>query len=193
MAIMLVRHAAVEADPDELPARWQLSEAGRAGARALAQLALWHDVRRIFSSPEWKAHETAQIIAGRNSIAVSLIEDLREVERPPRQWFDDGYPGGYAGAVAAYFAAPHLATHGWEPPAVAQARIRTCIDRLRTWETEPFAIAGHGLTLSLFLASLTDDAPLAYWQAIQLPDVAVVDAEQRTIVEPFDRWRRMSE
>ena len=190
MAIILVRHAAVEADPEALPELWQLSDAGRAGSRALSRSALWHDVRRIFSSPEWKAHETAQIIAGMNGITVSLIEDLREVERPPRQWFDDRYPGGYAGAVAAYFAAPHQATHGWEPPAAAQARIRACIELLRTWEAEPFAIAGHGLTLSLFLASITGNVPLSYWPAIQLPDVAVVDIEHRTILEPFGGWRR---
>ena len=35
MQIVLVRHAAVEADPAVLPSLWQLSDEGRAGARAL--------------------------------------------------------------------------------------------------------------------------------------------------------------
>jgi broad specificity phosphatase PhoE len=150
---------------------------------------VWRDVERIYSSPEWKAHETAQIIAGMNGIAVSLIEDLREVERPARRWFDDRYPGGYAGAVAAYFAAPHEATHGWEPPAAAQARMRACIATLRTWAPEPFAVAGHGLTLSLYLASVIGAEPLAFWPSIRLPDIAVVDVECGTILQPFGGWR----
>ena len=189
MAIVLVRHAAVETDPEELPALWQLSDAGRAGARALARSPIWRDVQRIFSSPEWKAHETAQIIAGMNGIAVTMIEDLREVERPAHQWFDDRYPGGYAEAVAAYFAAPHQATHGWEPPAVAQARIRSCIETLRAWEPEPFAIAGHGLMLSFYLASVTGAGPLAIWLAIRFPDVAVVDPVGGRVLQPFGQWR----
>jgi broad specificity phosphatase PhoE len=189
MAIVLVRHAAVEVDREQAPVLWQLSDAGRAGARALARSPVWREVQRIFCSPEWKAHETAQIIAGMNGIAVSVIEGLREVDRPARQWFDESYPGGYAGAVAEYFAAPHRATHGWEPPAVAQARIRTCIDTLRAWEPEPFAIAGHGLTLSLYLASLTGAVPLAFWPSIQFPDLAVVDAAGGKVLQPFGRWR----
>ena len=71
-------------------------------------------------------------------------------------------------------------------------RLFETVDALRTWEAEPFAIVGHGLTLSLFLASITGDTPLAYWPAIQLPDVAVVDIDHRTIVEPFGRWRSSS-
>src|SRR6266545_1388956 len=117
MRIVLVRHAPVEADPSQLPALWLLSDAGRAAARALAREPIWRDIDRIFTSPELKAHETAQIIAGPNGITVTAVEDLREAERPANQWIDD-----YPAAVADYFAHPAEATHGWEPPVKAQAR-----------------------------------------------------------------------
>ncbi len=175
MEIVLVRHAAVETDPAVLPSRWQLSDEGRAGARTLAQKRLWRPIERIFASPELKALETAHIIAGPNGMTVTAVEDLREVERPANQWFDERYPGGYAGAVRDYLAAPDRATHGWEPPAEAQRRIRACIDRLQEWEPYGFAVAGHGQTLSLYVASVTGLDPWQVWQTIRLPVYALID------------------
>jgi broad specificity phosphatase PhoE len=185
MEIVLVRHAAVEADPAVLPSLWQLSDEGRAGARALARQRLWQPIERIFTSPELKALETAHIIAGPNGMTVTAVEDLHEVERPANQWIDDRYPGGYAGAVRDYLAAPKRTTHGWEPPAVAQHRIRTCIDRLRRWEPNGFAVAGHGQALSLYIASVTGRDPWEVWQRIAMPDYALIDPSMGVLIRDF--------
>jgi broad specificity phosphatase PhoE len=190
MEIVLVRHAAVETDPAVSPSLWQLSDEGRAGARALAQERLWRTTERIFTSPEAKALETAHIIAGPNGMTVTAVEDLREVERPANQWIDDRYPGGYAGAVRDYLAAPDFATHGWEPPAEAQQRIRMCIDWLRRWEPAGFAVSGHGQTLSLYAAAVTGLDPWEVWQTILLPDYAVIDPLQGAFLRRFGLpWR----
>jgi 2,3-bisphosphoglycerate-dependent phosphoglycerate mutase len=189
MEIVLVRHAMVVTDPAELYERWELSDEGRAAARALARERLWRPIGRIFSSPERKALETAHIIAGPNGMTVTAVEDLREVERPSGQWFGEEYPGGYAGAVRDYFARPEEATHGWEPPAVAQARMRACVEALRVWEPEGFAVAGHGLTLSLYVATVTRIDPAELWPTIALPDVAVLDPDAGRVVLPYGRWR----
>src|SRR5262245_26912640 len=138
MRIVLVRHAAVETDPDVLPTLWQLSDAGRAGARALAREPIWRRLDRIFTSPEPKAHETAHIVAGPNGLTVTSVEELHEVERPARQWFGDDYPGGYPAAVREYLARPDTPTHGWETPRAAQQRMTACIETLRAWEPIPF-------------------------------------------------------
>ncbi|MGD9889753.1 MAG: histidine phosphatase family protein [Dehalococcoidia bacterium] len=185
MKIVLVRHAAVETEPAVVPALWQLSDEGRAGARALARERLWWPIERIFTSPEAKALETAHIIAGPNGMTVTAVEDLHEVERPANQWFDDRYPGGYAGAVRDYLAAPERATHGWEPPAEAQHRIRTCIDWLRRWEPHGFAVAGHGQTLSLYVASVIGLDPWEVWRTINLPDYAVIDPGAGRLIRGF--------
>ena len=187
MEIVLVRHAAVETDPTVPSAWWRLSAEGLAGARALSRERLWRPVERIFSSPELKALETAHIIAGPNGMTVTAIEDLREVERPMGQWFGDEYPGGYGGAVRDYFARPDGPTHGWEPPATAQARIRACIDELRRWEPDGFALVGHGLTLSLYVASVTGANPWTVWPGIALPDYAVVEPDAGRLLRPFGR------
>jgi broad specificity phosphatase PhoE len=185
MLIVLVRHAAVEADPTTLPSLWPLSDEGRAGARALAREQLWQPIERIFTSPELKALETAHIIAGPNAMTFTAVEDLREVERPANQWIASRYPGGYAGAVKDYLAEPTKATHGWEPPVVAQHRIRACIDRLRQWEPDCFAVTGHGQTLSLYVASVTGFDPWEIWRTIAMPDYAVIDPDSGTLSRSF--------
>jgi broad specificity phosphatase PhoE len=180
--IILVRHAAVEPDPNMLFALWPLSDTGRADARALAGSRMWRDVTRIFTSPELKAQETAHIIAGPNSMTVTAVEDLREVERPYRQWFEN-----YPAAVRAYFAEPGRATHGWESPRQAQERMVECIRELSAWEPDGFAIAGHGLTLSLYLSAVAGPDAAAVWSEIRLPDVAVLSMPQCLLVRPFGR------
>lgn len=184
MKVVLVRHGAVEVEPGEPPSRWHLSDDGRAGVRALAEERLWRPVQRIFSSPEPKAMETAHIIAGPNGITVTAVEDLHEVMRPANQWIGDGYPA----AVRAYFSAPEQATHGWEPPAAALRRMRACMDLLQAWEPDGFAVAGHGQSLSLYLASVTGHDPWEIWRSIGMPDVAELDPDRSRIMRPFGAW-----
>lgn len=181
--ILLLRHAAVEPERAAHPALWPLSDAGRQAAQTLAsQEQLWEPVQRIFSSPELKAAETAHIIAGPNGITVTLVEDLREVQRVIGQWFDD-----YPAAVRRYFATPHTAVHGWEPAAQAQARMVACVERLARAEPAPFAIAGHGLTLSLYVAAVTGEDPSTLWPGIGMPDVAIIDPDGRRLTRRFGR------
>lgn len=190
MRIVLVRHAAVETIPAVAPSLWQLSDEGRAEARRLAHEPVWLPVERIFSSPEPKAFETAHILAGPNGLTVTAIEDLHEVVRPANQWFGDDYPGGYPAAVRAYFARPAEAVHGWERAVDAQERILGCIDTVRAWEPHGFAIAGHGLTISLLVSALTGRDPAVVWPTIALPDYAVLDTEAARLVQPFGVWQR---
>ncbi len=180
MRLILVRHAAVAADPELAPEQWPLSDEGRTAARSLAQRPVWNGIERLYCSPELRAHETAQIIAGPNGITVTLVEDLRETRRPARQWFDD-----YPAAVAAYFAAPETPVHGWEPATIATNRIRGCIDRLVAAERHPFGIVGHGLTLALYLSTVTGSPAARLWPAMALPDLAIVDAAQERVLHIF--------
>jgi hypothetical protein len=57
------------------------------------------------------------------------------------------------------------------------------------WEPDGFAVAGHGLTLSLYIAAVTNTDPWAIWTAIAFPDFAVIEPETGRLVRPFGRWR----
>jgi broad specificity phosphatase PhoE len=191
VTIVLVRHAGVEADPDVPPALWPLSDEGRWAARHLARERLWRPIERIFCSPETKSLETAHIIAGPNGMTVTAVEALHEVVRPAHQWFGEDYPGGYPGAVREYLTSTDP-VHGWEPRAAAQDRIVRCIDELRRWEPNGFAVSGHGLTLSLYVSSVLGVTAWEIWPSIALPDYAVLDQHARRLLHPFGRWRPAS-
>jgi broad specificity phosphatase PhoE len=178
--LVLVRHASAEIDAAVPPALWPLTDAGRAAARARARAPAWREVRRLFTSPERKAAGTTYIIAGPRAITVTAVEELREVERPTGRWLAD-----YPTAVAAWLAQPGEPVHGWKPAEAAFERICACIARLRGLEAEPFAVVGHGLTLSLDVAALTGQAPLTVWDTLRMPGMAVVDVPSGRIVRPF--------
>jgi broad specificity phosphatase PhoE len=178
--IVLVRHAQPEIDPAQPPALWPLSDAGRTAVRALARDPTWRGMRRVFTSPELQAQETAHILAGANGLTVTVVEELREVQRP-HGVADDSR------AIAAWFARPHEPPAGWEPADTALTRIRACIERLRALEPEPFAVTGHGLALSLYVAGLSGEDPAALWRSLRMPDLAVVDPARGTVLRPFGR------
>ena len=178
--IVLVRHAAVAVELDIPRQRWELSDDGRARARTLSRLPRWRRVERLFCSTEVKAHETAQIIGSPNGISVTVVEGLHEVERGPERWIAD-----YGSAVRDWFEHPREPVHGWETAESARARVGRCINRLLVVQPDPFAVVGHGLTLALHVAALTGAEPATVWDAIGLPDLCVVDVDQRCVVRPF--------
>jgi len=191
MQLVLLRHADVDVDLSVPAPLWQLSDLGRADVRRLARAPFWRRLERIFTSPEPKALETAQIIAGPNGLTVTAVEDLREVTRPTLHWFDAStYPGGYRGAVHDHLARPDHSTHGWETPRAAQDRITACFERLHALDSLPFAISGHGQSLSLLTAALTGLDPAAIWDTITVPDYAVVDVAERRLIRGFGLWKK---
>jgi broad specificity phosphatase PhoE len=71
----------------------------------------------------------------------------------------------------------------------AQERVYACIAKVISGEDAPCAVLGHGLTLSLFVAAITGQDPLAVWRTIGLPDYAVLDLARRELVQPFGTWK----
>lgn len=182
-AIVLVRHAAPEILPDQPYGRWPLSDQGRAAARRLAREPLWRDLDRIFTSPELKAQETAQIIAGPNGITVTAVEELREADRPHGQWFDD-----YPAAVAGYLRTPREPVHGWEAAASLLSRFSDHLALLAGVQPLPFAVLGGGLALSIYIASLEARDPYPIWSNLRMPDLALVAPVRRAVLQPFGVW-----
>lgn len=180
MRLYLVRHAAVVPQPEQPSERWHLSAEGRAGADALAAEADWSTVVRLYSSAEPKAITTAQRIAMRHGLPVSVEPALGEVERP---WADGDYK-----ALAHRFLQGE-AVEGWEPHEAARARIRTAIDAvLEAHPESDVAVVSHGLALSLLLAEvlrLDGAATVQLWDSIRFPDLAILDTEAATLRRRF--------
>lgn len=180
--IYLIRHAAVDPLPDRPAAQWPLTEQGQQQALAIANLPFWPEVAAIYSSPEGKAQATVAPAAQRYGLSIHLVDELRELERPP------GLIPDYHGAVAAAFAAPDRSVGGFEPAGQVRERMLQAIRRLAEEAGErPLAVVSHGLAFSLFLAGLAGrPAPsLEEWRAIPMPGWAVVDMAAGRVVAPF--------
>lgn len=159
------------------PSEWPPSPEGIEAAERLATAAVFDDVCAIASSPERKALATAEPLARRLRLQISIEHDLREVERPRGTIVP---PEEVAGWVHRYL--DGCALDGWEPPTVASRRIRTCVDRLQHDVEGTLVIVSHGLLLTLYRE---DSAGL--WKTMPLPAVAIADDTG------ISRWQSVDE
>lgn len=111
-------------------------------------------LRRIFGSSERKARDGAQILADTLGLdGYSVVDDLGENDRSatgylPKQEFE--------AAADAFFAHPQHSIRGWEPAAVAEARIVCAVEQILSEASDDrdLAIVGHGGTGTLLYCHL---------------------------------------
>jgi broad specificity phosphatase PhoE len=182
--LVLIRHAAVQAEADRPASQWALSASGVVAARGLADLPAVGGVAVFASSPERKAVATA--VAAARGRPVVEVPGLAELDRSAVGWL--GSQDEYVELVRAIFAQPLARVRGCEPAAVAVRRFSGAVDDLRGQHPATrLAVVSHGLVLALYIAELRGQAQasLAEWQRIALPDVAVVDSERAMVVQDF--------
>jgi len=181
--LYLVRHGCTQPDPGTAPALWPLSAAGRAETARLAAHPCWAEMAGFYASPEEKAIETARLLAAPYGQALTILPDLREVER------GSAFLADYDTAVRECFARPDESVHGWERAVDAGRRVAGCLEQISVRAGDhPVAVVSHGLALTLGLAALVPlDQPLwEFWRRIGFSKVAVLDLVGRQLVQGFD-------
>lgn len=149
MVSSFLTHAEVVVDPAAPIESWGLSPEGRARAAGAAAVA-WHPgVRRIVSSTEQKAVETAAVLG--RAVGIDPEQDARlgEIDRSATGYLplDE-----FEGVVDAFFGAPGSSVRGWERAVDAQARIVDAVRRLAAGGD--VTIVSHGAVGALLLADL---------------------------------------
>lgn len=153
MVSYFLTHAEVVVDPARPIESWGLSEVGRSRAARAVDVA-WHaGVRRIVSSDEQKAVETASALGDATGIAPSTDTALGEIDRSATGYLplDE-----FEGVVDSFFRQPEASVRRWERAVDAQARI---VDAARRATADAEADAGvmivsHGAVGALLLADL---------------------------------------
>lgn len=143
MFAVYITHPQVRIDADVPVPRWGLSEIGVARTRATAQLPWVRQLKRIVSSDETKAIETAAILAEAAGLDVETIAAAHENDRSATGFLP---PPEFEKAADQFFAHPQDSFRGWERAIDAQARIVTSVSAvLATHDpAEPIAFIGHG-------------------------------------------------
>ncbi len=164
--LYVVRHAMPVADPNQDPATWPLSEAGRRAAHALVE-GLPNDALLV-ASDEPKAWQTLDPTGDGHTV----IKDsrLREVRRPDEAFNDDFHVTRRSFVNGDDHA-------GWENRRVVAVRVQSAVDDYHVAAGDrPLVIAGHGMALTVWICSavgLSD--PGAFWAALRFPDLLLVD------------------
>lgn len=179
--LYVIRHAKVNIDPSKPSADWCLSKEGNLSTYHLAQSESWDDVQWIYSSPEPKATQTAQIIADHLRINYHIHPDLRELQFKtmflPAKEFQT--------RVARYLEGkPDPAFEDYQK---AQTRIDQSITSItQKHKGKSGIIISHGRIISVWYSLLLGRKVTAQeWKSIGLPDLSVIDLTTRKIERGF--------
>lgn len=175
---LYISHPQVVMDPDVLVPNWSLSARGRERAQGFAGATLVKGLKRLVSSHEVKARETAGILGAALGIAVEEHSGFEEIDRSV-----PGYvPADRFETLANLcFARPEESAEGWERAVDAQARVVAAFRAvLATHDaSQPIGFVGHGGVGTLLKSALAQraisragDQPLGGGNAymMRLPD-----------------------
>lgn len=143
MFALYITHPQVKIDPGVPVPQWGLSDIGAERARAAAALPWAGRLKRIVSSAEVKAMETAAILSKASGIGYESVEVMHENDRSATGFLP---PPEFEKAADWFFAHPTESFHGWEKAADAQRRIVDAVDTALAGHdpAAPIAFVGHG-------------------------------------------------
>lgn len=178
--LILVRHSVPEIR-EELSARdWLLSEEGRRRAGRLAERLIRHRPEFIITSPEPKARETADILAGRLGLPMQVIDNLHEHVRNSVPFLTKLE---FDAAVRKFFEQPETLVFGSETADQAHGRFSGAVHSIISdSDKSKIVIVAHGTVISLFVSRLTGEPGYKIWSGLGLPGFVVLDLQSRELI-----------
>lgn len=154
--VYYITHPQVQIDANVPVPHWGLSEIGRARASAMLDQPWVGSIRRVVSSAERKAIETAEILGKHLGLAVEVKERMHENDRSATGFLP---PPEFEAVADQFFANPHKSIRGWERAIDAQQRIVSEVETvLGVADGGDIAFVGHGGVGTLLLLSLSGRA-----------------------------------
>jgi broad specificity phosphatase PhoE len=183
--LVLVKHSLPHIVPDVPSAEWHLSDEGRRRALVLAGRLSAFEPRRVVSSHEPKAVETADIIAGHLGLSLEIHEGLEEHRRPRA---DIVSARRYEETIANLFAKPDELVFGSETANQSGTRFAASIEGLlSSAKEEDTLVVAHGTVISLFVASRVGIDAFPFWKELGLPSFVALSLPEFKILEVLKR------
>ena len=169
-SIIFLRHAETNVDPS-LPAHvWSISEEGIRKTRELAKSSVFAEVQGIIHSSEWKARQTADVLA--ESLRVDLYE-LPEFDELHRQGEPLLSNRDYRLHVRETLTDWEHSHHGWESGRDALQRISEGVKRIGImFYDKTILVVSHGIVMSLYFSRLRNLQSIAFERWTQMPFLA---------------------
>lgn len=185
MKLVFIRHSNTTVEPEKYNPLWSLSDTGIVNAQTLAQSPLVQDIEVIYSSNQLKALHTAVIIGSQIGVFVKQRDDLTELTSLTNDWKAD-----YDGFISDIYSGK-IERHGdGESLPEATERFTNAINTIVAIERDrtSVGIVAHGNVLSLFAAQYETRTALEIHHAINMPDIAVLDWENKTFSVTFGKY-----
>jgi broad specificity phosphatase PhoE len=156
MYALYITHPQVRIDANVPVPDWPLSDIGAQRVLRAAAFPWAKALRRIVSSSEKKAIETARIFARAAGVEVETAANMHENDRSATGFLP---PDEFERAADWFFAHPQASYKGWETAVDAQARIVGTIEAVLASHdpAAPIAFIGHGAVGTLLKSHLAHD------------------------------------
>jgi len=170
--LILVRHSIPQVNPGVSSREWVLSEAGKALCAPLAEGLRPYGPAAIVTSPEWKAQETARLVASEFGVPVQVIQDLREHDRSGLGYLERD---AFEQQIAVFFQHPTELVFGMETAQQTYERFAGAVEKALASHPESIIAVTHGTVMSLFLSRKGQTDPLALWKDMGMPSYAALE------------------
>ncbi len=180
-------HPEVLIDANTPVPEWGLSEKGRQRTLRFRHARALGRTRSIFSSAERKALETAEILASKLGVEVTVRELSHENDRSATGFLE---PKEFQRVADEFFATPSKSVRGWERAMDAQQRIVDQFNQIMRQSLEgDILMVGHGGVGTLLYCHLAEvEIDRKHDQIGGGGNVFAFDLDQRSILYP---WRPM--
>ena len=179
--LIFVKHGQPQIVAGQPPSSWMLSPDGRRAATALAERLRVFAPRALWSSPEPKAHETAQAmeeVFGR-SLAVDAGLAEHRADRGPFTSQEE-----FERRVEHMFSRPAELIMGEESGLDARLRFDAALARVGADDDGTTVIVAHGRIITLWLSHRLGFDPMPFWRSLGLASAAVLSQDGLQMVEP---------
>jgi broad specificity phosphatase PhoE len=185
--IFYLSHPEVTIDPAVPVPNWGLSPVGRARLLAVRDAAWLGSCRRIVTSAERKAVETAGLIAEVTKAVVKVRAAMHENDRTATGFLP---PAEFERVADRFFAEPERSVRGWERAVDAQARIVAEVETVLAGHNlaAPLLLVGHGAVGTLLYCRLAGVAIDRRFDQQQGGSVFAIDSGTRL---PLFGWTPM--
>lgn len=183
MQLILVRHSKTLQEKSKSNLLWQLSPEGIQLAEALSQNQLIQNVECLYTSDQTKALQTALLLAKDNYIPIKVFPQLTEATS-----ITNGYFENYEVRVAQWHNTNEDRINNGETAKEALSRFNEVIENVVSVSQRIYAnlgIVSHANVLSLFTAQFEVRSSAEIHAHIQMPDVAILNWEARTLIKRF--------
>lgn len=179
--IVFIRHFETRIEEEKPVSEWELTEDGEKAMQKLLDSTVINGSTGVYTSPEHKAHRTAQAIAAKQDIDCRTVEELREVDRSGEGFIEN--QNEYRRMVGELLSNPTVPFE-WEDRKDVERRVRTFLDTVGPNEGRVIVLS-HGLFLTVLLARFRGKEPLAFWKDLEFGEIIAVN--RADLMEEFEQ------